>query len=59
MCFLRTGRPDHPNRAVGQDTQVVSKVNSTALSVSRAQKMEFHTHTDVHTCTVKIRNKTG
>lgn len=49
LCFLWTGRPDHPNRVVGQDTQVVQRMNSTALSVSRAGKTLPHMHTDRHT----------
>lgn len=37
VCFLWAGRPDHPNRAMRQDTQVVLRMNSTALSVSRTK----------------------
>lgn len=40
VCFLRAGRPDHPNRVVGQDAQVVPRMNSPALSVSIAGKTE-------------------
>lgn len=45
VCFLS----DHPNRVVGEDTQVVPGMNSKALSVSRAGRAELHTPKQTHT----------
>lgn len=58
VCFLS----DHPNRVVGENTQVVPRMNSKALSVSRSGRAELHMHTPREThawSRVEIRNENG
>lgn len=51
VSFLWT---DHPNAAAGEDTQVVPRMNSAALSVGTGTHAHTNTQISVHTSIAKV-----